>query len=318
MGAERCHNIFELQAAARRRLPAPMYHVLEGGAEDERTLAENVRAWSDYDFIPTALTDVSTIDMRTSILEDGASPAADPVADRRQRDVPSSCRAERWHAPPPRAGCSTACPAWRPPRSRMSARRRTARSSSRSCCRSKDRGLLDELLGRARSAGMKILCLTIDSTIPANRERDRRTGLTVPPRLTGRSMMSLFTHPNWSIPALFHSSFRMANFETKSRRDLGLAARADHPAVRSDGDLEGCRMAQVAMGRAGDRQGGQRDRGCAAVAVSIGANAAMISNHGGRQLDDTVAPIRWQLPRIRGRDRRRARADRRWRHPARA
>ena len=144
---------------------------------------------------------------------------------------------------------------------------------------------------------MKILCLTIDSTIPANRERDRRTGLTVPPRLTGRSVMSLFTHPGWSIPALFHSSFRMANFETKAgetsasphERIIRLFDRTvtwkDAEWLRSQWDgpviVKGVNAIEDAR-----------------RAVSIGADAAMISNHGGRQLDDTVAPIR-QLPKIR-------------------
>jgi L-lactate dehydrogenase (cytochrome) len=110
-------------------------------------------------------------------------------------------------------------------------------------------------------------------------------------------MLSLFTHPGWSIPALFHSSFRMANFETVAGETSATPAERvnrlfDRSVTWSDAEWLVSRW-----------DGPVIIKGLNAVddarrAVAIGARAAMISNHGGRQLDEVVAPIR-QLPRIR-------------------
>src|SRR4029079_16683302 len=56
-----CHSVADLQRLARRRLPAPMYHYLEGGADDEWTLRRNVTAFDDYELWPHYLTDISSI-----------------------------------------------------------------------------------------------------------------------------------------------------------------------------------------------------------------------------------------------------------------
>ena len=63
-----CHSVADLQRLARRRLPAPMYHYLEGGADDEWTLRRNTTAFDDYELWPNYLTDISSIDLSTTLL----------------------------------------------------------------------------------------------------------------------------------------------------------------------------------------------------------------------------------------------------------
>jgi L-lactate dehydrogenase (cytochrome) len=75
----------------------------------------------------------------------------------------------------------------------------------------KDRGLTAEFVARCKAAGFHGLALTVDTPVAGNRERDRVNGLSLPPRLTLRSMLSFAAHPFWSIPALFGSKFDFAN-----------------------------------------------------------------------------------------------------------
>ena len=75
----------------------------------------------------------------------------------------------------------------------------------------KDKALVSELIERARTAGYKGLCLTIDVPVAGNRERDLRTGMAIPPKLTLSSWFSFFLHPLWSIKYLLSDEFQLAN-----------------------------------------------------------------------------------------------------------
>jgi L-lactate dehydrogenase (cytochrome) len=63
-----CYNIADLRRKAKRRLPAPMFHYLDGGADDEWTLRRNTEAFDDYQLMPNYLRDVATIDLGTRVL----------------------------------------------------------------------------------------------------------------------------------------------------------------------------------------------------------------------------------------------------------
>src|SRR4029077_7312271 len=63
----RCYNIAELRKLARKRMPAPMFHYIDGAADDEWTLKRNTAAFDAYEFMPRALVDVSKIDMSTTL-----------------------------------------------------------------------------------------------------------------------------------------------------------------------------------------------------------------------------------------------------------
>ena len=62
-----CYNIGDFEQHARRRLPAPLYHYIAGGADDERTSAANVRAFDRYELVPNYLRDIRSIDMRRTV-----------------------------------------------------------------------------------------------------------------------------------------------------------------------------------------------------------------------------------------------------------
>ena len=64
---ERCYNIAELRKLAKKNMPAPMFHYIDGAADDEWTLRRNTAAFDSVEFLPRALVDVSTIDMSTTL-----------------------------------------------------------------------------------------------------------------------------------------------------------------------------------------------------------------------------------------------------------
>jgi len=157
----------------------------------------------------------------------------------------------------------------------------------------KDRGLTAEFVARCRDAGFHGLALTVDTPVAGNRERDRVSGLSLPPTLTLRSLLSFALHPAWSIPALTGSRFDLANVSHK------VDALASGPMSLFD-----------YIGGQFDRSVGWRDvewlarewNGPLAIkgvmtpedarrSIASGATGVMISNHGGRQLDGAPAPI---------------------------
>jgi L-lactate dehydrogenase (cytochrome) len=157
----------------------------------------------------------------------------------------------------------------------------------------KDRGLTSEFVARCREAGFHGLALTVDTPVAGNRERDRVSGLSLPPKLTPRSLLSFALHPSWSLPALTGSKFDLKNVSHK------VDALASGPMSLFD-----------YIGGQFDRSVGWRDvewlarewNGPLAIkgvmtpedarrSIGSGATGVMISNHGGRQLDGTVAPI---------------------------
>ena len=67
MGIRQCHNIADLRQLAKRRLPAPVFHYIDGGADDELTLRRNTAAFDDYELLPSQLSNVSSIDTNSSL-----------------------------------------------------------------------------------------------------------------------------------------------------------------------------------------------------------------------------------------------------------
>jgi len=163
----------------------------------------------------------------------------------------------------------------------------------------RDRGLVDELLDRARAAGYRTLVLTVDVPRSAGRDRDRRNGFGLPPRVTLRSLADGARKPRWTYGFVRHPRTKHANLiahDARSPSDsvsLGAYVNNQFDPTSNWDDLAWFR----------ERWGGPLvvkgilDRDDAKQAVSLGANAVVVSNHGGRQLDHAPSSIR-ALPAI--------------------
>jgi L-lactate dehydrogenase (cytochrome) len=291
MTLDRCYNIAHLRELARRRLPAPMFHYIDGGADDERTLARNTSAFDDYEFLPRVLRDVAQIDLSTSILGT-------------QIDLPfflAPTGMSRLFHRDKELGVARAAAAYRTLYS-LSTMGTTSIEDIAALGAGpwmfqvyifRDRGLTRELVERCRAAKVQALCLTVDTPLAGNRERDRVHGMSMPPRLTWRSAWSFATHPAWAAGVLLQPDFKLANVAHRvdaiGSGTIGLIDYVNKQFDRSISWRDAAWLAEQWGGPFAIK--GLLRAEDARQAASIGATAVMLSNHGGRQLDSAAAPV---------------------------
>jgi L-lactate dehydrogenase (cytochrome) len=287
----RCHSIRDLRRVAKRRLPRAVFDYVDGGAEDETTLRRNVTDFEGYDLVPRALIDVAEVDLVTSLL---GQPIDFPVI-----LAPTGLTRLVHHVGEVAAA-------------RAAARAGTIYSLSALASTSiealadaaagpkwfqiyvwKDRDLVKEFFERCRVAGYQALCLTVDVPGLGQRERDLRNGMTIPPRITVRTVLDASRRPRWWWSFLRSPRITMANVVGRGeagRTDVTALGtyvnRQFDPSVTWD---DVARMIEQWNGpfaikgilRAED----------ALRAIELGVRAIVVSNHGGRQLDHAASAI---------------------------
>jgi L-lactate dehydrogenase (cytochrome) len=156
----------------------------------------------------------------------------------------------------------------------------------------KDRGLTREFIERCKAANFDALCLTVDTLVTGNRERDLHTGLVMPPRLTLKSLFSFVLHPHWSLNYLMHDKFELANVKKRMQNSKDLLSVMSYVHQQFDRSVVWKDAEDIIQ------QWGKpfAIKGILSVndakrAADIGASAVMLSNHGGRQLDGCAAPF---------------------------
>ena len=137
------------------------------------------------------------------------------------------------------------------------------------------------------------MCLTVDTLVAGNRERDHRTGFTTPPKLTLQSLMSFASHPSWVFNYLTHGKFKLANVASKTDKGTNIAKSVieyineQYDPSMNWKDAEYC----VKKWNGPFALKGVMSVDDAKRAIDIGCTAIMISNHGGRQLDGSRSPF---------------------------
>ncbi|MBL8268747.1 alpha-hydroxy acid oxidase [Steroidobacter sp.] len=290
------HNIAALRALARRKLPRPIFDYIDGGADDEVSLERNTAAFANYELIPDVLVDVSRIRTATTLFgkevrwplmlgPTGLTSMFHPDAE------PAVAKAAAAHGL--LYGLSTM----------GTTKLETLAAASRGpklfqIYIFKDRGLTAEFVARCKAAGYDGLMLTVDTPVAGNRERDRLNGLSLPPRLTLRSMVDFALHPMWSLPKLFGQPF---DFPNVSHRVDALASGPlslfDYIAGQFDRSVTWKDVEWLAREWGGPLSlKGVMTAADTKHALDSGATGVFISNHGGRQLDGTPAPIEQIAP----------------------
>jgi L-lactate dehydrogenase (cytochrome) len=288
---ERANNIADLRQLARRRLPGPIFDYIDGGADDEVTLERNMSAFSTYEIVPDVLTDVSSIKTRTTLF---GEPLDWPLM------LAPTGLTRMFHGDAELAVARAA--AKQGLLYSLSTLGTTRLEALAQAFRGpkvfqiyifKDRGLTAEFVARCKAAGFHGLALTVDTPVAGNRERDRVNGLSLPPRLTLRSMLSFAAHPFWSVPALFGSKFDFVN--VSHRVDPlagGPISLFDYIGGQFDRSLTWADVEWLAREWGGPLAiKGLMTPEDATRAIASGASGVMISNHGGRQLDGAPAPV---------------------------
>ena len=287
----RANNIADLRALARRRLPGPIFDYIDGGADDEVTLRRNSSAFSDYELIPDVLADVSRIRTGTSLFGQPVKwpLMLSPTGLNRMFHSDAELAVARGAA---KHGLLYSLSTLGTTRIEDIAKA-FAGPKVFQIYVFKDRGLTTEFVARCKATGFHGLALTVDTPVAGNRERDRVNGLSLPPRLTLKSLWSFALHPGWSLPALTGSKFDFANVSHR------VDALASGPMSLFDyigGQFDRSLTWRDVEWLAGEWGGPLAIKGLmtpedARRAISSGATGVMISNHGGRQLDGAPAPI---------------------------
>ena len=286
-----CHNVLDLRDLAKRRLPGPIFHYIDGAAEDEITYRRNTSAFDDYDLVPNVMAGVENIDMSVEVMgfKLGLPIFCSPTALQRlfhhegERGV--ALAAEKYNT---LFGVSSLTTVSLEEIGRMISTPKMFQFYFH-----KDRGLNASMVEAAKAAKFDILTLTVDTITGGNRERDLRTGFTSPPRLTPKSLIEFASKPVWGLNYLFRGKFELAQLKDHMREGTNIAI--------SVGDYFSSMLDQsMTWDDVADLQRSWGGKFClkgimsaddARRAVEIGADAIMISNHGGRQLDGGRSPF---------------------------
>lgn len=285
----KCLNVEDLYRLAKKKLPKAIYDYMAGGADDERALANNSSAFDRYQLVPKILQDVRKIDLKTQVL--GC-----------KLDLPfyiSPIGQSRFFHP----DCD------------LAGVRAAAKFNTLFTLSTFSGKLLEEvseetpagkafqvyvmtnaaenrrLIDRCKAANYKALVLTVDTIVGGNRERDLRNGLTIPPKLSLSSMLDFAMKPKW-----------VWNYITDTGQDLINLENAPDPKDATNflnymsNLLERNLTWQHAKEMIEYWDGPFAIKGIVSAddakqAVAIGASTLILSNHGGRQLDSSPAPI---------------------------
>jgi L-lactate dehydrogenase (cytochrome) len=279
-------TINDLRTIAKRRVPRGVFEYTDGAAESEISLRRARQLFRDVQFNPSVLRDVSAVDTTVSVL---GRPADVPFAfaptgysrmmhHEGERAVVRV--AERRGIPYALSTMGTTTI------EDVAATAPTARKWFQLYVW-KDRRLGEDLMTRARAAGFEALILTVDVPVGGSRLRELRAGFSLPPALTARTIIEAATHPAWWLNLLTTSPLTFASL-TASDGTLGeLADKLFDPSM-TIADLEWLRSFWA---------GPLIIKGIQTVddarrVVDAGADAIVLSNHGGRQLDRAPVPLR--------------------------
>ncbi len=285
-------SVDDLRRIAERRLPAGVFDYIDGGAEDERTLASNSSDFSRVGFRPRVLRDVSRLDTSTTIFGRPASMPVilSPTGFTRIAHSDGELAVTRAAA---RAGVPHSL-------STMGTRSIEEVADANPDGEKwfqiytwKDRGLVRELVERASAAGFGAVWLTVDTAVLGRRERDVRRGMTLPPKLGPRTLLDGAIHPAWTWDFLRHDPITFANVVGRHDQDgtsaISLAA---HVASQFDQALSWDDIEWLRSFWSGPIVlKGIQTVADAKQAVAVGVDGIGLSNHGGRQLDDAPSPV---------------------------
>jgi L-lactate dehydrogenase (cytochrome) len=287
----RCGNIGDLRAIAERKLPGGVFDYIDGGAEDEISLKRNSSAFSEIDLHPNVLCDVTDIDTSTTLL--GTS--------RRTPIVLAPTGFTRIAHPEGESAVARAAGRHGMPYGLSTLGTRAIEELADVASAPlwfqvyvwKDRGIVKDMIGRAAEAGYEAIVVTVDTAVLGRRERDVRRGFTLPPKIGMDTLIDGVRHPRWSLDLLRNDPITFANVVGMTDIDGSTAiALSDYVNTQFDQALswESLDWIREASDLKVVVKGIQRVDD-AKRAAKEGLDAIALSNHGGRQIDGTLAPV---------------------------
>ena len=288
----------DFEEAARRHLPAPVFAYVSGGVERNQTLRANAQAFERLEFVTRVLVDTSKRSTQTQLLGRdwsapfGIAPMGISALSAYRGDLVLAQAAAQENVPMIMSGSS------------LIRLEEIVQANPQAWFQAYLPGAEDEivaLIERVKAAGYGTLVLTLDASIAANRENNIRAGFSTPLRPSVRLAWQGLTHPRWLFGTFLQTLLRhgMPHFENNHARRGAPILSANVLRDFSDRGHLGWRHIRMIRAMWPGRlvlKGILDDRD-AQLALDHGADGLIVSNHGGRQLDGTVSPLR-VLPAI--------------------
>lgn len=284
MRLSHCHNFQDFRELARRRLPGPIFNYIDGGADDEVTLRENTSAFERCDLLPSVLNGVSEVDMSVTVMGQKldmpvyCSPTALQRLFHHQGERAVAAAAEKYGTMFGVSSLGTV--------SLEELKKKHKNPQVYQFYFHRDRALNRAMMTRAKEAGVEVMMLTVDSITGGNRERDKRTGFSIPFRLTLGGMIQFAIKPMWGINYVTHEKFRLPQLEEHVDMGGGASSIGGYFTEMLDPSMNWDDVAEMVRDWGGQFcLKGIMTAADARRAVDIGCTGIVLSNHGGRQLD---------------------------------
>lgn len=289
----RVASIADLRAIARRMIPRAVFDYIDGGAEDERTMAANCAGFETIRFVPRVLRDVGDVAPGASLL---GRPATIPLI--LAPTGLSRIASGDGELAVARAAASAGIPYTLSTVSSCSIEAVAATGGGDRWFQlyvGTDHRRSEALLHRAAVAGYRVLVVTVDSAAIGKRERDIRRGLVLPPTIGLGTLVDGIVHPRWTIDFLRHGPIGFANLPSGADRPGRYSPNlrnADLSAFDLDPRLTWRDLDWIRAAWPGPIVlKGIQSVADARMAAESGVAAIALSNHGGRQLDGAISPI---------------------------
>jgi L-lactate dehydrogenase (cytochrome) len=283
-----CHNFHDFRTLAKRRLPGPIFDYIDGAADDEATHRRNSASFEHCDLVPNVLCGVETVDLSVTVMGQKlampvyCSPTALQRLFHHQGERAVAAAAAKYGTMFGVSSLGTV--------SLEELRKEHNTPQVYQFYFHKDRGLNRAMLQRAKEAGVNVMMLTVDSITGGNRERDLRTGFSIPFRLTLGGMIQFAIKPAWGINYVTHERFKLPQLDEHVDMSGGAMSIGRYFTELLDPSMNWKDVAE--MVRLWDGQfclKGIMSVDDAKRAVEIGCRGIVLSNHGGRQLDGSRA-----------------------------
>ena len=286
-----CHNFEDFRNLAKKRLPSPVFHYIDGAADDEITYRRNTEAYENCDLVPNVLTGIKDIDMSTTVMGQKidmpiyCAPTALQRLFHPDGEIGVGLAAEKFGT---MFGVSSLGPASIQEISKLISTPKLFQLYVH-----KDEGLNNYLIDQCKEHNFDTMAITVDSSVGGNRERDLYTGFTIPLNLSLKSIMSFATHPAWAFNYFTKPKWELSNLNKHVTEGTNLMTSVgDYFTKMLDRSLSWKKVEDI------NKKWGKplAIKGIMSVedakkAVDVGASAIMISNHGGRQLDGSRSPF---------------------------
>jgi len=286
-----CHNVKDFRNLAKKKLPGPIFHYIDGGSDDEVTYRRNTESFEQCDLIPDVLSGVNKVDMSTTVMG-------------QKIDMPLYCAPtalQRLFHPDGEMAVGKAAQKY----GTMFGLSSLGTFSIEDIAKEiktpklfqlyvhKDEGLNRSMLDKAKENNFESLALTVDTASGGNRERDLYTGFTYPLKLSLRSMFDFILKPSWGINYVTSKKFELSQLKDHIAEGTSISISVGEYFTKMLDDKLDWKRAEAINKYWGKSFAikGIMSVEDAKKAVDIGASAVMVSNHGGRQLDGSTTPF---------------------------